>query len=84
MLALLVSILAPLSSSIQLIPQLYKVYLTKSVNDLSVSSLLLYVASALLWFLHGLFISDISLILSGIFTLTISMLLLFLFLSYNF
>jgi uncharacterized protein with PQ loop repeat len=83
MLRLLVSILAPVSSSMQLVPQLYKAYQTKSVYDLSFSSLLLFLVSAFLWLLHGLFISDISLVLSGAFTVLVSMLLLFFFFLYQ-
>jgi uncharacterized protein with PQ loop repeat len=48
-----------------LIPQLYKTYTTRSVVDLSLYSLLLILVTNLLWFAHGLFIRDTSLLLSG-------------------
>ena len=51
--------------TVQLIPQLYKTYTTRSVADLSPYSLLLILITNLLWFTHGLFIRDISLLLSG-------------------
>ena len=39
MLPFIVSTLAPIVNCIQLIPQLYKTYITKSVKDLSIYSL---------------------------------------------
>jgi hypothetical protein len=41
MLPFIVATLAPIVNSIQLLPQLYKTYITKSVKDLSFYSLLL-------------------------------------------
>ena len=65
MITTLVSIAAPLVNCVQLIPQLYKTYMTRSVADLSLYSLLLILVTNLLWFTHGLFIRDTSLLLSG-------------------
>ena len=70
MLPSLVAILAPIISCIQLFPQLYKTYKSKSVKDISFYSLLLILITNLLWILHGYFISDYSLLISS----TISML----------
>ena len=66
MLSFIVSILTPLANCIQLFPQLYKTYITKSVNDLSLHSLLLILATNLLWLIHGYFIVDHPLIIAGI------------------
>ena len=41
MLPLIVSILAPFFGTIQLLPQLYKTYHTRSVEDLSMHSILI-------------------------------------------
>jgi len=65
MLTTLVAVAAPLVNCIQLIPQLYKTYVTRSVTDLSLYSLLLILVTNLLWFSHGLLIRDGSLIASG-------------------
>ena len=60
-----IAVAAPLVNCVQLIPQLYKTYMTRSVADLSLYSLILILITNLLWFAHGLFIRDTSLLLSG-------------------
>jgi MtN3 and saliva related transmembrane protein len=72
MIQVLVAILAPIVNCIQFLPQLYKTYITKSVKDLSFYSLLLILFTNLLWFLHGYFIIDYPLIISGLINMTIS------------
>lgn len=76
MIPVIVAILAPIINTIQLFPQLYKTYTTKSVKDLSIYSLALIVITNLLWLLHGYFINDDSLIVSGIVSLLINIALL--------
>ena len=76
MIPVIVAILAPIINTIQLFPQLYKTYITKSVKDLSLYSLSLILITNLLWLLHGYFINDDSLIVSGIVSLLINIALL--------
>ena len=83
MLPLTIATLAPIVNSIQLFPQLYKTYTTKSVNDLSFYSLSLILITNLLWLLHGYFINDISLILAGVISMIINVTLLTLFVIYR-
>jgi len=83
MLPLIVSTLAPIINSIQLFPQLYKTYTTKSVKDLSFYSLLLILITNLLWLLHGFFIIDFSLIVAGIVNMIINLAILTLFFLYR-
>ena len=83
MLPLTIATLAPIVNSIQLFPQLYKTYTTKSVNDLSFYSLSLILITNLLWLLHGYFINDISLILAGLVSMIINITLLTLFVIYR-
>ena len=83
MLSYTVSILAPIVNCIQLIPQLYKTYHTKQVEDLSINSLCLILLASVLWFLHGFFIKDNSLIVAGVITITINITLIILFLRYR-
>lgn len=71
-LPLIVATLAPIINCIQLVPQLYKTYITKSVKDLSLYSLLLILTTNLLWLLHGYFIFDTSLIVAGIISISIN------------
>lgn len=67
-----VAVAAPLVNCVQLIPQLYKTFITRSVADLSLYSLLLILVTNLLWFAHGLFIKDTSLLLSGFVSLLVN------------
>ena len=83
MIAPIVAVLAPSISCIQLVPQLYKVYITKHVDDLSFFTLVLLVVSATAWTLHGIFIKDQSLLVAGSISLLVNSLLLFLYLLYR-
>jgi len=83
MLPQLVATAAPLINCIQQLPQLYKTYTTKEATDLSLQSLLLILLTNLLWFLHGVFIRDLALILSGSISLIINGTLLILYLLYT-
>ncbi len=78
-----IATLAPLINTIQLVPQLHKTYITKSVKDLSLNSLLLILLTNLLWFLHGCFIFDYSLIIAGIVSIMINSSLLYLYFLYK-
>ena len=82
MLPSLVAILAPIISCIQLFPQLYKTYKTKSVKDISFYSLLLILITNLLWLLHGYFIADFSLLISSTISMLINMTLFSLYIIY--
>ena len=44
---ILIATLAPLINTIQLVPQLHKTYITKSVKDLSLNSLLLILLTSI-------------------------------------
>ena len=83
MIQYIVAALAPIVNSIQLFPQLYKTYITKSVRDVSVYSLMLILITNLLWLLHGYFIADISLIVAGLVTMIINVALLILYFLYR-
>lgn len=83
MLPLTVATLAPVINCVQLVPQLYKTYTTKSVDDLSLSSLLLILTTNLLWLLHGYFIVDFSLIIAGIISMIINTTLLLFYFLYR-
>lgn len=83
MLPTIVAIVAPLVNCIQLFPQLYKTYVTKSVDDLSMYSLLLILTTNMLWLLHGFFIGDYPLIIAGVISLIINVSLFVLYLRYR-
>ena len=79
----IVSILAPIVTSVQLMPQLYKTYTTKNAKGISFYSLLLILTTNTLWLLHSYFILDYSLIVSGIVGIIINMLVLILYIIYS-
>lgn len=83
MLSTVVATLAPIINCVQLFPQVYKTYQTKHVRDLSVYSLLLILTTNLLWFTHGYFIMDVSLLVSGGISLLVNSFLLFLYFVYR-
>jgi uncharacterized protein with PQ loop repeat len=83
MLPIIVATLAPILNSIQLFPQLYKSYISKSVKDVSFYSLLLITMTNLLWFFHGYYIFDISLIVAGIVSTSINISVLILYFLYK-
>jgi len=83
MLSIIVATLAPIITCVQLFPQLYKTYKTKSVGDLSFYSLLLIVTTNILWLLHGYFIYDISLIVAGLVSILINSTLFILYVRYR-
>ena len=83
MIPFIVATIVPIVNSIQLFPQLYKTYITKSVKDLSLYSLSLILLTNLLWLLHGYFIIDISLIVAGMVSMIINVALLILYFLYR-
>ena len=83
MIPIIVATLVPIVNCIQLFPQLYKTYSTKSVRDLSFYSLLLILTTNFLWFLHGYFISDTSLIIAGSISMVVNIILLRLYFVYR-
>jgi uncharacterized protein with PQ loop repeat len=60
-----IAIIIPVLSSVQQLPQLYKSYTTNSVADLSIESLVIIIITNILWFFHGYFIRDFTLIISA-------------------
>ena len=83
MIPFIVATLAPTVNCVQLFPQLYKTYITRSVKDLSLYSLLLILMTNILWLLHGYFINDNSLIISGMISIIINITLLSLYFFYR-
>lgn len=83
MIPFIISILAPTVNCVQMFPQLIKTYTTKKVNDLSIFTLLLLLFTNILWFAHGYFIMDISLLAAGFISITINSILFILYLKYK-
>lgn len=82
-LPIIIATLAPIVNCIQLMPQLYKTYRTKSVKDLSLYSLILILFTNVLWLLHGHFILDNSLLFASSISMTVNITLLSLYFIYS-
>ena len=79
----MVATLAPIMSISMVIPQLYKTYQTKRVKDLSLYMILLLLFANILWLIHGYFIGDISLMVTGVIQSFLVSILLFLYYCYK-
>lgn len=78
-----IAVLAPLVNCVQMVPQVYKTYRTKRVKDLSLYTILLFLMTNLLWLLHGYFIVDLSLMISGIVSMSLNSTLLLMYWIYH-
>lgn len=79
----LVAILAPLVNMIQSMPQVYKVFKTKQVKDLAPAFIGLLLLNNGLWLLHGYYIQDTPLVVSGFISMSVNLLLLVGYLRYK-
>ncbi len=73
MLPLIVAIIAPILNGIQLVPQLYKTYVTQSSKDLSLYSIILILATSFFWALHGYFIADQALFIASLIAFSVNL-----------
>ena len=83
MIRIAVAYLAVIVNSIYQVPQLFKIIKTKSVNDISVVALSLLVFNNILWFMHGYFINDITLIISSVLNLSLNLVIMCLFFKHR-
>ena len=70
----IVAALAIITSSMYLIPQIYKTHLSRRVDDLSIHSHILLCLSSVLWGIHGAIIMDVTLLVSSVLTTSLVML----------
>ncbi len=70
-------------TSITFLPQVIKIWKTRSAKDLSLMMLLLLMAGVLLWLTYGLLIKDAAIIYTNSMVLAMSMILLFFKLKYK-
>jgi len=61
----LIGLIAALFTTVSLLPQLIKVYKTKSTKDISTGMFTLFGTGVLLWFVYGVFINDIPIIVAN-------------------
>ncbi len=67
-----VGLIAAVFTSISLFPQLIKVLKTKHTKDLSLSMYLIFTTGILLWFIYGIMINDLPIIIANSITLIFS------------
>jgi MtN3 and saliva related transmembrane protein len=60
-----IGLVAAAFTTISLLPQLLKVYKTKSTKDISTGMFLLYCGGVLLWFVYGVFMQNTPIILAN-------------------
>ena len=70
-------------TSITFLPQVIKIWKTRSAKDLSLLMLLLLIAGVLLWLSYGLFVKDTAIIYTNSMVLAMSMIMLFFKLKYK-
>jgi len=61
----IVGLIAAAFTTIALLPQLMKVWKTKSTRDISTGMFMLYSSGLLLWFVYGVYIKDVPIILAN-------------------
>lgn len=79
----IVAILAPTVNTVQALPQLFKTLETRTVVGLSFYMVLLMMLTNFLWFSHGFYIQDISLMASGFIAFGINAVLMLLYLRFR-
>ena len=79
----IVAILAPMVNTVQALPQLLKTLKTRTVVGLSFYMVALMMITNFLWFFHGFYIQDISLMASGFIAFIINAVLMLLYLRYR-
>ena len=60
--------LAALLTTIAFLPQLYKTWLTKSAEDVSLIMLILFITGLICWIIYGLKINSIPIVVANVFT----------------
>jgi MtN3 and saliva related transmembrane protein len=83
MLVNIIGFLAALTSTISLIPQIIKMRKTRSVEDISTSMALNFLATSALWIIYGLMITSWSVWLTNIFMLICAIIMIYLKIKYR-
>ncbi|HEX7482415.1 MAG TPA: SemiSWEET transporter [Candidatus Bathyarchaeia archaeon] len=61
----IIGLIAALFTTVSLLPQLIKVYKTKSTKDISTGMFTLFGAGVFLWFVYGVFVNDLPIIVAN-------------------
>ena len=61
----IIGLTAALFTTVSLLPQLIKVYRTKSTKDISTGMFTLFGSGVLLWFVYGVFVNDLPIMIAN-------------------
>jgi MtN3 and saliva related transmembrane protein len=61
----IIGLIAALFTTVSLLPQLIKVYKTKSAKDISTGMFTLFGSGVFLWFVYGVFVNDLPIIVAN-------------------
>jgi MtN3 and saliva related transmembrane protein len=61
----IIGLIAALFTTVSLLPQLIKVYKTKSAKDISTGMFTLFGGGVLLWFVYGVFVNDLPIMVAN-------------------
>ena len=61
----IIGLIAALFTTVSLLPQLIKIYKTKSTKDISTGMFTLFGVGVLLWFVYGVFVNDLPIIVAN-------------------
>ena len=68
-----IGLLAGLLTTTAFIPQVWKIYRTKSGNDISARMISLFSVGLVLWLIYGILLQSLPLIISNVFTLALTL-----------
>jgi MtN3 and saliva related transmembrane protein len=78
-----IGLLAAIFTTIAFVPQVLKIYKTKSVEDISLPMWIIFSFGVFLWFIYGILIMSLPVILANIITLMLSLFILFFKIKYR-
>jgi MtN3 and saliva related transmembrane protein len=61
----IIGLIAALFTTVSLLPQLIKVYKTKSTKDISTGMFTLFGSGVFLWFVYGVFVNDLPIMVAN-------------------
>lgn len=75
--------LAGILCAVSFFPQVIKIYKSKNTRDLALSTFIMFSAGVFLWFLYGLMIKDLPVIITNLFIFILSVFILFMKIRYR-
>ena len=83
MLTNIIGFLAAFTSTISLIPQIIKMFQTRSVEDVSIGMIVNFLLTSVLWIMYGIMITSWSVWLTNVFMLVFALIMIYLKIKYR-